>query len=537
MKAFAQLFADLDTTNKTNAKLDILKQYLAQAPDADRLWLLALFTHKRPRRQVTATQLRQWAAEAADIPDWLFEESYHTTGDLAETIALVLPLPIRPHEQPLHWWIGFMQGLAPLAEAEKKAQILWAWQGLEPRERFLFIKLMTGGFRIGISQQLITRAVAEVCELDKAVVAHRLMGNWQPDQTDFQQLIMGAANPDAPAAGLAVSQPYPFCLAHPVDEARLADLGPAAHWQAEWKWDGIRAQVIVRQGELFVWTRGEELVTDKYPELQALLAPLAPASGLVLDGELLAWANHQPLPFAELQKRIGRKTLSKKLLQEVPVALVAYDLLELNGRDLREQPLAARRQQLEQLVAQANCPALHASPVVAAADWPQLAAARQQARAHGAEGLMLKRLDSAYQTGRVRGHWWKWKVQPLSIDGVLLYAQKGHGRRATLYTDYTFGVWQGDRLVTFAKAYSGLTDAEIKEVDAFVKKNTLEKFGPVRTVKPELVFEIGFEGIQRSNRHKSGVALRFPRILRWRLDKTAAQADKMEALLALAEGL
>jgi DNA ligase-1 len=519
--------------------LDILKDYLAQAPDADRLWLLALFTHKRPRRQVTATQLRAWAAEAAGIPDWLFEESYHTTGDLAETIALVLPLPTRPNQEPLHWWIGFMQSLAPLDEAGIKAQVLWAWQGLEPLERFMFVKLMTGGFRIGISQQLITRAVAEVCGLDKAVVAHRLMGNWQPDQTDFQQLIFGATDSqaEAPGTGLALSQPYPFCLAHPVDEAKLADLGPAADWQAEWKWDGIRAQVIVRQGELFVWTRGEELVTDKYPELQALLAPLAPASGLVLDGELLAWANDQPLPFAELQKRIGRKTLSKKLLQEVPVALVAYDLLELNGQDLRAQPLAARRAKLENLVAEANCPVLRASPVVAAHDWPQLQTARQQARTQGAEGLMLKRLESTYQTGRVRGHWWKWKVQPLTIDGVLLYAQKGHGRRATLYTDYTFGVWDGDRLVTFAKAYSGLTDAEIKEVDAFVKKNTLEKFGPVRTVKPELVFEIGFEGIQRSNRHKSGVALRFPRIIRWRQDKTAAQADTVQGLLALVEGL
>jgi DNA ligase-1 len=525
MKAFAELFTALDTTNKTNAKLDILKKYLAEAPDEDKLWLLALFSGKRPRRQVTTTQLRQWAAEAANIPDWLFEESYHITGDLAETIALILPSPTGTHNQTLSSWIDMLQSLGELDEESKKAKLMEAFKQLSAQERFVFIKLMTGGFRIGISQQLITRAVAEVCQIDKAEVAHRLMGNWEPQQTTFRQLIF-AENIEE-----SLSKPYPFCLAHPLDEEKISNLGAPEEWLAEWKWDGIRGQLIVRQGQLFIWTRGEELVTDKYPEL----SPLAtiPIS-CVLDGELMAWKNDAPLPFAELQKRIGRKTVSKKMLAEVPVVFVAYDLLEYKGNDMRNRPLAERRQILEQIVTQTAHPALQISPTLVFQTWDELAAIRLTAREHTAEGLMLKKLASTYQTGRVRGHWWKWKVQPLSIDGVLIYAQKGHGKRATLYTDYTFGVWDGDRLVTFAKAYSGLTDKEIAQVDAFIKKNTLEKFGPVRTVKPELVFEIGFEGIQASNRHKSGVALRFPRILRWRTDKKPEDANTLADLQALA---
>lgn len=525
MKAFAELFAELDTTNKTNAKLDILKKYLAEAPDEDKLWLLALFGGKRPRRQVTTRQLRQWAAEAAGIPGWLFEESYHITGDLAETLSLILPPPVRTHNQTLSQWIDFLQSLGELDEESKKANLMEAFEQLSERERFVFIKLMTGGFRIGISQQLITRAVAEVCQLDKAEVAHRLTGDWHPQQTTFRQLIFGENITQS------ASKPYPFCLAHPLDEEKIGELGVPDEWLAEWKWDGIRGQLIVRQGQIFIWTRGEELVTDKYPELTPLAA--LPVS-CVLDGELMAWQNNAPLPFAELQKRIGRKTVSKKLLSEVPVVFLAYDLLEYEGSDIRNRPLAERRQLLEQLIAQSAHPALRISPTVGFRSWDELATMRRTAREHAAEGLMLKKLSSTYQTGRVRGHWWKWKVQPLSIDGVLIYAQKGHGRRATLYTDYTFGVWDGDKLVTFAKAYSGLTDQEIAQVDAFIKKNTLEKFGPVRTVKPELVFEIGFEGIQPSNRHKSGVALRFPRILRWRTDKKPEDANTLADLQALA---
>lgn len=525
MKAFAELFAELDTTNKTNAKLDILKKYLAEAPDEDKLWLLALFSGKRPRRQVTTTQLRQWAAEAANIPDWLFEESYHITGDLAETLSLILPSPTDTHNQTLSQWIDFLQSLGELDEESKKANLMDAFAQLSAQERFVFIKLMTGGFRIGISQQLITRAVAEVCQIDKAEVAHRLMGNWEPQQITFRQLIF------AENMAESLSKPYPFCLAHPLDEEKIGDLGTAQEWLAEWKWDGIRGQLIVRQGQIFIWTRGEELVTDKYPELASLAT--MPVS-CVLDGELMAWQDDAPLPFAELQKRIGRKTISKKMLAEVPAVFVAYDLLEYENTDCRNQPLAERRQLLEQIVAQSAHTHLRISPAVSFQSWDELAVIRRAAREHSAEGLMLKKLASTYQTGRVRGHWWKWKVQPLSIDGVLIYAQKGHGKRATLYTDYTFGVWDGDKLVTFAKAYSGLTDKEIAQVDAFVKKNTLEKFGPVRTVKPELVFEIGFEGIQASNRHKSGVALRFPRILRWRTDKKPEDANTLADLQALA---
>jgi DNA ligase-1 len=534
MKSFARFLSQLDTTNKTNNRLAMLKDYLQSAPDQDKLWALALFTHKRPRRQINTRLLRNWAAELAGIPDWLFEESYHTTGDLAETISLILPHPEEIEEKSLSEWIAFMNQLAQHDEEGKKAQVIWALSRLSQAERFVFIKIMTGGFRIGISQQLMTRAVAELYQIETSVVAHRLMGQWKADEISFRQLIFGHDDAGKIPAAWHDSRPYPFCLAHPLNEEKTEEMGFCKEWQAEWKWDGIRAQLIVRNGQLYVWSRGEELVTEKYPEL-AVLAQASACQNCVFDGELLAWQQDTPLPFGELQKRIGRKSIPKKLLQEVPVVFMAYDLLEYQGSDIRRQPLAERRALLSRVLSTVDMACLKLSPVVQAESWAELGQYRQQARQHLAEGLMLKKLSAPYASGRTRGIWWKWKVAPLSIDGVLIYAQKGHGRRATLYTDYTFGVWNGDKLLTFAKAYSGLSDAEIAEVDAFIKKNTVEKFGPVRTVKPELVFEIGFEGIQKSARHKSGIALRFPRILRWRRDKPASEADTLQALQALAD--
>ena len=522
MKAFATLFSRLDQTNKTNTKVEELKNYLAQASDKDKLWALGVFTGKRPRRPVNSRQFRTWAAEAAQLPDWLFEESYHVVGDLSETIALLLPPPQLIQDHDLSWWMNFIQQITSLPEEDKKEAILEAWNMLEPQERFVLNKLMAGSFRIGISQNLMVRAIAEVLDLDKAVVAHRLMGNWHPDNTDFNNLFFN----DDPTDDL--SRPYPFYLAYPIENEPDV-LGNPEDWQAEWKWDGIRSQIICRAAEIYIWSRGEELITDKFPELKQLLHSVP--TGTVIDGELLPVKDGMPMPFAALQTRIGRKNVTKKLLENVPVRIYAYDLLEWQGEDIRNRPLSERRKLLEQLISTNNHNnLLELSPIAEFKDWEQLASAREKSRELMAEGFMLKAKNSSYKVGRKRGDWWKWKVDPLTIDGVLIYAQKGSGRRADLYTDYTFAVWNGDSLVPFTKAYSGLTDAEIRKVDAYVKRNTKERFGPVRTVTPKLVFEIGFEGIQESSRHKSGVALRFPRILRWRTDKKIDEANTLNDL-------
>ena len=523
MKQFAALFSQLDQTNKTNERIRILKDYLAEAPDSDKLWALALFTHKRPKRPVNTTQLRSWAAEAAGIPDWLFEESYGAVGDLSETIALLLPDAAEQQDFPLSYWVNYLKKMQKLSEEEKKAKILEAWSKMEQGERLVFNKLMSGAFRVGVSQNLMVRAVAEVLGRDKSQVAHQLMGHWKPETTSFHRLF------DEEDASADLSRPYPFFLAHALDKPPET-FGPEEEWQAEWKWDGIRSQLIWREEELFIWSRGEELITDKFPELHEL-GPCLP-EGTVLDGELLPFKKGQVLPFNVLQTRIGRKNVSKKELSDAPVVIFAYDLLEFKGADIRSRPLEERRSLLEAVVKEAKLPQrLRLSPVADFANWQELHALRLQSRKMLAEGLMLKRLNSSYQAGRKRGDWWKWKVDPFTIDGVLIYAQKGKGRRADLYTDYTFAVWdEKQQLIPFTKAYSGLSDEEIRKVDAFVKKHTRERFGPVRTVKPELVFEIAFEGIQESKRHKSGLALRFPRMARWRHDKKAEDANTLEEL-------
>ncbi len=542
MKGFAEMFTRLDQTTRTSAKVEALAHYFAEAPEDDRLWTIALLSGRRPKRVLNATILREWAANHAQIPPWLFEECYPIVGDLAETIALVLPPNSRRSDLSLSHWIGEIRRLTSLEEAARKALILDAWDKLDATERFLFNKLLTGGFRVGVSRKLMTRALAQATGIDEADLAHRLLGDWTPDSTTYQRLILA---PD-PEDGL--SRPYPFYLAYQLEEAPDAPgsdlpgsdasgtnqpqtnaLGPVTDWLAEWKWDGIRGQLVRRGGLHHVWSRGEELMTDRFPDLSPARDFIP--DGTVLDGEILAWAGDAPLPFAALQKRIGRKTVPKKLLAETPVILLAYDLLEWQGQDLRDRPLAERRTLLSDLTG--NLPEgapIRLSPPVEAEDWRGLAAQRARSRDIGAEGLMLKRLDSPYLVGRKKGDWWKWKVDPLSIDAVMIYAQAGHGRRANLFTDFTFAVWDGDALVPFTKAYSGLTDAEFRRITQWVRKNTLERFGPVRSVKPEHVFEIHFEGIQKSPRHKSGVALRFPRMSRWREDKPPAEANTLQDL-------
>jgi ATP-dependent DNA ligase len=542
MKQFAELYAALDETNKTSEKVRALVRYFQSAAPTDAAWAVFFLIGRRPRQVVPSRKLWVWAVEAANLPGWLFEECYLAVGDIAEMIALALPDPEHSSDAPLQHWVE--ERLLPLrtaGETAQKSAMYQAWAELDRRQRFVWNKLITGSFRVGVSAQLVIRALAKVSGLEPAVVAHRLMGDWEPTPEFYARLC-------APeAADADVSRPYPFFLAHPLADPPET-LGPASEWQAEWKWDGIRAQLIRRAGQTFLWSRGEELVTDRYPEL-ATAGGLLP-EGTVLDGEILPWRDGAVLPFGHLQRRIGRKSLGKKILQEVPVVLMSFDLLEQDGADIRSQPLGIRRALLEQVVKAdvtgklqtcpttgklQTCPTgrLLLSPSIAVGSWDDLARLREESRSRNVEGIMLKRLSSSYRVGRQRGDWWKWKIHPFTVDAVLIYAQRGNGKRASLYTDYTFGVWDGDRLVPVAKAYSGLTDEEIRQVDAFVRRHTLEKFGPVRTVQPELVFELAFEGIQRSTRHKSGIAVRFPRMLRWRTDKKAQDADTLATLKTL----
>ena len=521
MRAFAELYAALDQTTKTNQKIEALKMYLTKAPPRDAVWAIHFLIGRRPKRLIETRKLVAWAIEEAGIPDWLFSESYHAVGDLAETIALLLPEASQSSDLPLHYWIE--ERLLPLArwdDRERRESLVSAWREMSDAQRFVWNKLITGEFRVGVSQSLVVRALAEFSGADAAVIAHRLMGDWQVVPEFFLQLTAKES------ADADVSRPYPFFLAYPLEGA-IEELGGIGEWQVEWKWDGIRAQMIRRQWRTYIWSRGEELVTERFPELESAGALLP--EGTVIDGEILPWKDGMPLPFAQMQRRIGRKVLGSKILSEVPVVLLAYDLLEWQGVDIREQPIEERRAKLAALATDR----LILSLTVEAASWEELTAIRRQSRERRVEGFMLKRRGSPYRTGRRRGDWWKWKIEPFSVDAVLIYAQPGNGRRASLFTDYTFGVWDGETLVPFAKAYSGLTDEEIREVDGFVRQNTIEKFGPVRAVKPELVFELAFEGIQLSPRHRSGIAVRFPRMARWRHDKKAADADTLETIRAL----
>ncbi len=564
MKAFALLFDALDSSTATSAKTDALKRYFTVAPARDAAWAAYFLAGGKPRQVVPTGLLRALACELAVIPDWLFDECYHAVGDLAETIANVLPPPRAVSDVGLGDWIEQrllpLRGLEPLEQARRVAAY---WDELNRGERFLLTKLIGGGFRVGVSKLLVQRALAESAGIDSKLVAQRMMGytdaRQAPDAARYLRLTAAASTVEQPSAEDA-GQPYPFFLAHQLDAPLHefdARLGPPGDWLVEWKYDGIRAQIVRRAGQVWVWSRGEELVTERFPEIVAVASALP--DGTVLDGEIVVWKDGRPASFNLLQQRIGRKTLNKRVLADAPVGFIAYDLLEFQGKDLRAAPQRERRSLLEALA-----PAgFHVSPTETRADWAALAELRTGSRERGVEGFMLKRLDARYGTGRTKadGTWWKWKIDPMSVDCVLVYAQAGHGRRASVYTDYTFAVWNrtprdkaeaqaviaaierrepaaadGLQLVAFAKAYSGLTDEEFRGVDRVIRSNTLEKFGPVRSVKPTLVFELGFEGINRSPRHKSGIAVRFPRMLRMRPDKPIEEADtlaNLETLLAL----
>lgn len=526
MRDFCHFVEQLDTTTSTNKKVRYLANYFNGAKQEDKIMAIALLSGRRPKRGVSTRQLREWAALQADIPLWLFEESYHIVGDLAETIALLLPPGQKPSDTGLSEWMKKLKKLPSLEEEKKKSFIETSWASLDKSGRFVFNKLITGGFRIGISQKLMVRALSMHTGLDENELAHRLMGDWNPFDCSFDDLIYQKNE------SIDLSRPYPFYLAYPLDDEPEVLEQPSS-WSAEFKWDGIRCQLIVREGKLFLWSRGEELITDSYPDLH-LLAEILP-DGTVIDGELVGWKEGKPMLFNELQKRLNRKTVSNKLVRDVPVSIIAYDLLEWKNKDIRELKFEERRRVLKEICQRDSNEKLIFSEEIKWNDWEELERLRVKARNYNSEGIMLKKKDSIYKSGRRRGDWWKWKSDPLLVDGVLLYAMRGKGRRTNLFTDYTFGAWDGENLVPFAKAYSGLTDDEFRSISSFVRRNTLERHGPVHAVKPELVFEIAFEGIAPSSRHKSGVALRFPRMKRWRKDKPANEAVRLEDLHRLLE--
>ncbi|MGE7993510.1 ATP-dependent DNA ligase [Pseudomonas sp. NPDC089554] len=550
MKAFAELYLRLDATTSSNAKLEALRDYFSQAPAADAAWAVYFLSGGRPRQLVPTRLLRELATALTDLPEWLFEESYQAVGDLAETLSLLLPEnPHASDEGLAHWVKAYLLPLRGQPAEAVRAQLPALWARLDRPSLMLCVKLITGSFRVGVSKLLVTRALAQLAGLDAKRVAQRLVGytdlSHRPSADSYRKLIASESHDEHAQRG---GQPYPFFLAHAL-QAPLEQfddlLGPPSDWQVEWKWDGIRAQLVKRDGQLWVWSRGEELVTERFPELHSLAQVLP--DGVVIDGEILVWkpgaSTDTPAvqPFALLQQRLGRKTLGKKLLSDAPVVLQAYDLLEWQGEDWRSKPQHARRTQLEWLVEQFPLAPLLLSPLLHGQDWVTLAHLREQSRSLGVEGLMLKQREALYGVGRTKdmGTWWKWKVDPFSVDAVLIYAQRGHGRRASLYSDYTFAVWDGPpgtperALVPFAKAYSGLSDEQMRQVDGIIRKTTVETFGPVRSVTPTLVFELGFEGIALSKRHKSGIAVRFPRMLRWRQDKPVDQADDLATLQAL----
>ncbi|HVF34491.1 MAG TPA: ATP-dependent DNA ligase [Candidatus Saccharimonadia bacterium] len=529
MRRFAALFHALDTTTATSEKVAAMAEYFAQAPPADAAWALVFLTGSKLKRVAGAPLMRALVVEASGYEEWLVDECYGHVGDLAETITLLVDAHSDAEaDVPLSSWVARLAELPQLPEDRRGSLILEWWHAVPSDQRFLLNKLMTGALRVGVSQRLVVQALAKLSGLPTETIAHRLAGNWDPSAESLRALLAVEDDPVMDA-----DKPYPFFLASPL-EAEPGTLGAVDEWLAEWKWDGIRAQVLKRHGVVRIWSRGEERLDGRFPEVEAAAALLP--DGTVLDGEILGWAGgSSPLPFGALQKRIGRLKPGPKSLADCPIVLLAYDVLEVDGADVRTAPLVERRAMLDRVLARVPA-AIRRSPALPAESWDALSALRTQSRERGVEGLILKRMSSPYQVGRRRGDWWKWKVDPYTIDAVLVYSQPGSGRRSNLFTDHTFALWDEDRLVPVAKAYSGLTDAEIAKLDRWIRANTLERFGPVRSVKPEQVFELAFEAINRSTRHKSGVAVRFPRIVRWRGDKPAPEADRLETLRGLAGG-
>jgi DNA ligase 1 len=528
MLRFAQLYDEIDRTTSTKAKVAAMRAYFKSAPPADAAWAVFFLTGRRLKRLVPSAAIRDWTLAATGLAEWMMGECYSVVGDGAETAALILDqLPSTPSENLslAQWLEERVLPLRALDPATQQARATAWFRELDRLQRYILLKLLTGELRVGVSQTLVVRALGEAAELDTPVIAARLMGEWTPNAGWFESVLASERSDDDR------SRPYPFFLAAPLEDSPSA-LGDPASWSIEWKWDGIRAQLIRRAGTVHLWSRGEELITHRFPEIAAAASRLP--DGTVLDGEVLAFRDGRPMPFSALQQRIGRQKQVAQLARAVPVVFMSYDVLELEGEDVRRRPLSERRSMLESLLGPSpsedtqTAGVLRVSPTVTASSWDELAKLREDSRARGVEGMMIKRLDSPYGVGRKRSDWWKWKIDPFTVDAVLIYAQPGSGRRASLLTDYTFGVWDGGELVPFAKAYSGLSNEEIAELDRWIRRHTRERFGPVRHVEPVHVFELGFEGIARSTRHRSGIAVRFPRMLRWRKDKPIQEADTLD---------
>ncbi len=535
MRDFALLYDAIDSTTSTNAKVAAMTAYFRTAPKADAAWAVFFLTRRRLKRLLQYALIHEWTMAATGVESWLIDECYSVVGDGAETAALLLDqMPGAPDGSAgttggeglslAEWVEDRILRLKEMDPVAQQGAVTSWWRTLNRLERFILLKLLTGEFRVGVSQTLVVRAMAHAADLETPIVAARLMGDWTPTAEWFDALLSQESTDDDR------SRPYPFCLAAPL-EGDPAALGDVAEWQVEWKWDGIRAQLIRRGDAVHLWSRGEELITHRFPEITAAATHLP--DGTVLDGEVLAFKDDRPMPFSALQQRIGRQKQVAQMSRAVPVVFMTYDSLEADGVDIRPRPQSERRAILEALLQAHGGGVLRPSPTLHESSWQGLTDLRAQSRSLGVEGLMIKRLTSSYGVGRKRGDWWKWKIEPYSVDAVLIYAQPGSGKRASLLTDYTFGVWHEGALVPFAKAYSGLSNEEISEADKWIRRHTTERFGPVRHVEPVQVFELGFEGIAESSRHKSGIAVRFPRMLRWRKDKNAEDADTLETVRSL----
>ena len=563
MIRFTRLFAAIDQTNSTNAKVDAMAEYFAAAPAADAAWAVFFLTGRRLKRLVPHAAVSRWTRSATGLEEWILMECYSVVGDGAETAALILdyvPRFAQGDPATLAEWVE--ERILPLkrvsAEAQESQVLSWV-RTLDRWQRLVLFKLLTGELRLGVSQTLVVRALAQRSNVPSTTMAARLMGEWTPTASWYEALIAAGVTADD------LARPSPFYLAVPLEDSAgppAEQLGDRSEWLVEWKWDGIRAQIVKRGGHVHLWSRGEELISDRFPEV--IVAAVALADGTVLDGEILAFRDDRPLPFSALQQRIGRQRQIARTARDVPVVFMAYDILEHGGSDVRQESLIKRRETLASVLSIAKLKSrapdklantatrgaepllpfddegsasgaavLRLSPLVTADTWDHVARLRAESRAHGVEGLMLKRRASPYGVGRKRGDWWKWKIDPFTIDAVLIYAQPGSGKRASLLTDYTFGLWDNGELVPVAKAYSGLSNAEIAEMDRWIRRHTVERFGPVRHVEPTHVFELGFEAIAKSSRHRSGVAVRFPRMLRWRKDKPAREADTLDSLKAM----
>jgi DNA ligase-1 len=526
MKNFAALFHDLDSMTKTNDRLDRLVTYFENTCHEDSIWVCWFLAGNRIKGAIKTGELRSFLSEKVNLPLWLIEECHDRVGDLAETVSLLAGSDSGNKSLGLNKIIReFLLPLRAMDTEERKTTLYRAWDQLSMDEMLPFHKLLTGGFRMGVSKGNLCKALARVGKVEPAVIAQRLSGNWTCDDLTMEGIL------DPPDEGKdGMYRPFPFCLASPLQE-KATSLGEVEDWQVEWKWDGIRAQLLTTGGGGgMLWSRGEESIDESFPEVLECIPYLPP--GLCMDGEILAWGREGLRSFSRLQKRLGRKNPGPSIQRKEPVRFQAYDLLRVDGKDLRSLPMGERRKKLEDLLNKmpGHLP-LGISPLVQEKSWDDLEIRRKESRDRGVEGFMLKRKDSKYESGRVKGAWFKWKVDPFLADMVVVSAQLGHGKRANLYSDYSLAVWdESGRLVTVAKAYSGLSNEEIEEVDKFVRKNITGKFGPVRGVNPSLVFEIAFEGAQSSGRHKSGVALRFPRIHRWRKDKKIEEADTLEMI-------